>query len=593
MTESINAVEDFTLFAEILRNSGYRSVSYGAAEIIDNSIDGKASNVLIILESTETKIKNIGFLDNGIGMSAETLWKAVTIGGRFEDISKSKEGRRGKYGFGLPGASAAYNEKLEVYTWGKQTNGKVFKVILDLGALSKGIQKPIEANLPEPYFNFKTKKAALKAENKFIFKDIDFESQGTLVLWCGCQRVKPVTTKLLADRYLFQDLGRIFRHFITDDPFSRKKWNKCDIYLAHGFEAGKKIFAAKITPNDPMHIMPDHIYKSEGIDFVPKIEFNSEFELRGSKVNVRFSLVSRDIFVKFSGKSRKTMKKNTGISIVREGREIDLSDFNYIDPQEQRNRWWGCEIFFDKPCDDFFRVPANKQYVEGLKQYLEDEEGEEYPQGGDITEWPIWITLERKFNLKSILSSFLKEIKSYRASLTPSGETDKTIGDDNIGDTGGGIDLPVDPNDNGEDSISGDNKNNDEAINNAKMELKKIGVDKPSKEQIERFVNHSVVMSYLHLGDQAGFISIALDYGVCHLKINLDSKFYQYVLVELRNRNDHDLVDVYRGIELMLLAYARCMDLRRNYESSKEFPRVLRAWSNKVEELIETTFEDN
>ncbi|MDH5414295.1 MAG: ATP-binding protein, partial [Flavobacteriaceae bacterium] len=550
---------------------------------------------LLLLESEGTKIKNIGFLDNGTGMSKDVLWKSVTVGGRFEELKKNIKGRRGKYGFGLPGSSAGYNEKVEVYTWGKKTNGKVLKVELDLSKINKGIKEPEESELPEPYKSFYTKKASLKTGNEFVFKERDFESSGTLVHWIGCERVKPVTTKVLVERYLNPDLGRIFRHFITDDTYSREKWNKCNIYLAYGFEPGRKIVAQRLLPNDPLCSMPDHFYKQEGIDFQLKEEFSKSISLNNTDITVRFSLVSKDVFDKFKGSRKyKRMAKNTGISIVREGREIDLSDFSYFDPFEQRHRWWGCEIFFDKPADEYFRVPANKQYVEGLKQALETEDGEEFSHDSDYHEWPIWLTLERKFNLKSILSGFLKEIKGYPSATGKDTDDDDgtTKGDDRFGGGSGSTDLPDDPSESGEESTSGDKHDVDKVYENAREELKKVGIDNPTKEQLDRFLNHSVVLSYIDLGENAGFISISLAYGVCHLKINTASKLYQYVLGELRNRDEEGLDDVYRGIELMLLSYARAMDLRRNYENAKEFPRVLRSWSLKVEEFVEQYFED-
>ena len=594
MSNNLSAVEDFGLFAELLRNSGYRSVSYGAAEIIDNSIDAKADEVLVLLESNGAKIKNIGFLDNGCGMSKETLWKSVTVGGRFEELKKGQKGRRGKYGFGLPGASAGYNEIVEVYTWGDKTDGKVYKVVLDLSTINDGIQPPIEAVLPEPYQKFLSNEATLKVGNEYVFKNIDFKSSGTLVHWIGCQRVKPVTTKVLLERYLNPDLGRIFRHFITEDTYSRERWDKCNIYLAYGFEPGRKIIAQKLLPNDPLHVMSDHFYKSEGIDFDLRNEFSKSFTLSGTDVHIRFSLAPRSVFNEFKGtRKHKRMAKNVGISIVREGREIDLSDFSYFDPFEQRHRWWGCEIFFGKPGDDFFRVPANKQYVEGLKQALEDEDGQEFPQDPDYHDWPIWLTLDRKFNLKSIFSGFLKEIKSYgKPNPSPSDDTEnEEHGDDSIGDSDGSGDLTEDLSEGGEDSTSGDKHDENEVFKNAREELLKVGIENPTKEQLERFLNHSVVLSYLDLGENSGFISISLSYGVCHLKINTASKLYQYVLGELRARDEEGLDDIYRGIEIMLLSYARAMDLRRNYENAREFPRVLRSWSLKVEEFIEDYFE--
>ena len=40
------------------------------------------------------------------------------------------------------------------------------------------------------------------------------------------------------------------------------------------------------------------------------------------------------------------LKRNQGISFVRAGREIDFGTFEFFDPSQSTERWWGCEILF-------------------------------------------------------------------------------------------------------------------------------------------------------------------------------------------------------------------------------------------------------
>ena len=60
-------------------------------------------------------------------------------------------------------------------------------------------------------------------------------------------------------------------------------------------------------------------------------------------------------------------RKNMGISIVRENRELVLDDFfvrggaSGAGSGIPQNRWWGCEVRFDRGCDDLFGVDHNKQ----------------------------------------------------------------------------------------------------------------------------------------------------------------------------------------------------------------------------------------
>ena len=59
---------------DALRNTGYKNIECAMAEIIDNSIQAEAKDILIIVseeynpETGRNNIKEIGFLDNGKGM---------------------------------------------------------------------------------------------------------------------------------------------------------------------------------------------------------------------------------------------------------------------------------------------------------------------------------------------------------------------------------------------------------------------------------------------------------------------------------------------------------------------------------------------
>lgn len=471
----------------------------------------------------------------------------------------------------------------------------IYKVNLNLAKLNEGIKKPIKSELPEIFKPLISTNSVIVSKGKTILEPEDFSKSGTLVYWKGCKRVRPVTTKILVERYLIPDLSRIFRHFITEDSFSRNKWNKCNIYLIHGVEPGKNPIAHKLIPNDPLYVMKDNQLSAEGVLFKNDTKLSKTFKLNESEIEVRYSIATRNVRLKHFGQSNINEKigRNTGISIVREGREIDLDDFDYY-KFDQRHRWWGCEIFFNKPCDIFFGVPANKQHTDSLKEAKEIDsvEGAEFPQDSPKENWPIWLTLDREFGIQGTISEYLKTIKRYGVTKTEDLLEDN--GDNADEPEYNESDLPDDPSDEAEETTSGSEieEKDSEAVANAKSELFKIGIENPTESQINRFLKNKVVLSYLPLGESLGFISISLGKGVCHLKINTDSNFYQNVMAELLARREEEgLEEVYRGIEIVFLAYARCMDLHRNYETSKEFPRVLRKWSAKVEELLEEYLE--
>ena len=52
--------------------------------------------------------------------------------------------------------------------------------------------------------------------------------------------------------------------------------------------------------------------------------------------------------------------KNVGVSIVREGRELDL-DTGWTNSYDPTERWWGVEVEFPSTLDEIFGVTNNKQ----------------------------------------------------------------------------------------------------------------------------------------------------------------------------------------------------------------------------------------
>lgn len=283
------------------------------------------------------------------------------------------------------------------------------------------------------------------------------------------------------------------------------------------------------------------------------------------------------------------MGLNQGISIVREGREIDFGSFDFMDT-DARHRWHGCEIHFDSGIDDLFGVPANKQHVDKLRRY--DAEEGEFPDDTPFMELPIWFLLQREFAISETLNDYLKVIRSY---AKPDIDDDsKEDGQELPGEGADVVDDEYDSDDSDSSSGGSIDSSDTEAVRNCIEELKRLGYDNPTNLQINRFLNHKVVWEVVPLGEGAGFVDVRTKHGYCILTINQDSCFFQNVLAgsyELDQEND---TDISRGIELVLLAYARCMDLSRSLEGqqSKEFRKVLTRWSYKSEEFLSDYYDD-
>ena len=81
------------------------------AELIDNSIDNKLGDKVNVNIYFQIDGDFIGVLDDGKGMSLETLKNALTIA-----YHKDDNGKIGEYGFGLKAATSYLGKKLTIYT---------------------------------------------------------------------------------------------------------------------------------------------------------------------------------------------------------------------------------------------------------------------------------------------------------------------------------------------------------------------------------------------------------------------------------------------------------------------------------------------
>jgi hypothetical protein len=94
-----------------LRSIGY-SFEVAVADVIDNSIDAKAKNVLVRIITKRDGDLDLAIWDDGYGMSKKTLKEAMRFGA---DVSQDIE-RLGKFGLGLKLASLSQAKEVRVLT---------------------------------------------------------------------------------------------------------------------------------------------------------------------------------------------------------------------------------------------------------------------------------------------------------------------------------------------------------------------------------------------------------------------------------------------------------------------------------------------
>ena len=180
-------IEDY---GEALRNSGYKDIESAMAEIVDNSLQAKASNILVIIKDRvpswgkKNQVYEVAFLDDGTGMSPDWVQGCL----RFGHGTRRNEKGIGKFGVGLPQSSLYACPRVEVYSWQGGTDNCYYSY-LDIEQVSSGEQKKInpaeKKDIPDEY------KKYFKSKLKLVNDEFEFSNSGTLVVWYNIITVFP------------------------------------------------------------------------------------------------------------------------------------------------------------------------------------------------------------------------------------------------------------------------------------------------------------------------------------------------------------------------------------------------------------------
>lgn len=159
-----------------LRDTGY-NFNTAMADIIDNSIAAKASQVDIRIDMDPQGEITIYVADNGIGMDEAGLINAMTYGSKV----RPDLGSLGKFGLGLKTASTAFCRDLSVVS--KGSDGKIRKAEWDLDYVAK-------------VHEWKLRTPAYDDDEKELLEKTAGDGTGTLVVWRKVDRlIKTYSTK--------------------------------------------------------------------------------------------------------------------------------------------------------------------------------------------------------------------------------------------------------------------------------------------------------------------------------------------------------------------------------------------------------------
>lgn len=384
MNQMANRAED-DLGAEIIppelavramRDSGYRNTDYALAELIDNSIQANATQVDVmclevmkqVSQRKSRRIEQIAVIDNGDGMTPETLRIALQFGNGTHLRDRKGIGR---FGMGLPNSSISQCRRLEVWSWQAGPNNAMWTYI-DVNDIEAGRMKAVPQPVPKPVPSDWRERSSL------------FGTSGTLVLWSNFDDHRLQWRGAKATLENTETLiGRMYRKFIDAGDLT--------IRLAAYYD--KEItFDATTRVNDPLYLTP-HSCTPSPFDAEPMFqtwgegdqEFTIEIDGNAHTVAVRISWAKEDTVTRGSSVDRgstsygKHAAKNVGVSVVRERRELEL-DKAWTIGYDPRERWWGIEVEFPSALDEIFGVTNNKQHANTFASMAQfDWEEEAYP----------------------------------------------------------------------------------------------------------------------------------------------------------------------------------------------------------------------
>ena len=361
-----------SMTVQAMRDSRYRHPALAVAELIDNSIDARSSRVDILIrehqvrlnQRTRWRVAQLAAIDNGHGMSADTLVQALRFGGRQPSQSVQQIG---KYGMGLPTASVSQCKRLDVWTWDNGID-QCCHSFIDIEEIEAGNQQevpePDSRPIPEQWLDM-VSSSTLNREH------------GTLVVWSEPDRIV-AQSRTIFDQ-VEEQVGRIYRRYLDEDELTIRMAS-----FRHG-EPGPQIDRV-VCPNDPLYLMEDSS-TPEPWDATPMFrpyttkEFTLNVDGREESVEVVYSIAKQEALGERKGdlpgnrEYGRHARKNMGISVVRENREILLENFFITEGgggSVPENRWWGCEVRFGSGCDDLFGVDHNKQMVSYFSRAVRD-----------------------------------------------------------------------------------------------------------------------------------------------------------------------------------------------------------------------------
>ena len=385
------------------KNAGYRSTVHALAELIDNAFEAEAKNVAVVLMvDANSRLQKIAVLDDGKGMDGKLLQAAVcekagSFMERRHGAGPPSRRKLGKYGVGLPKASISQCNYFSVWSWRKGGPTAALKNEVDI-ADESWIKKGAE--ISDSWSDAAPVKW-LKAGG------LDGAKSGTLVLWEELDGITWARARWGDNSGLVPNLefaiGRVYRKMISGKEFQVRVVT----VDGHFTEVENRVVEA----NDPLYLtkkanVPRYKAQDGSIwppddplfddvthgdyDLAVEVPLSAGQKAHKVKIRWRASAARKNTFARYHGKAAGSLphgehaRRNVGLSILREGREINMSQALSA-PSEPRERWFHVEVDLPQELDGILGMTNNKQEYTRLEQVLKEDQAE-YLQAGETTQ---------------------------------------------------------------------------------------------------------------------------------------------------------------------------------------------------------------
>lgn len=292
---------------ESLRHLTYTNVS-ALADIVDNSLDAHASNVTVSISDDPKKTEQIiTIIDDGMGMSLETMNEAIKLG---SDTEKGGSDL-GRFGMGLVTASISMARRLEVISKLEGTSPN--KVVLDLDEISNS--NTWSANTED-----------LSSAEQALFENLD---SGTMVIM---KKVDSLQYKLPSTliKNVKESFSEIFRQYLNANTTMT-------------------INGETLKPIDPLEL-----WRPNGTE----VMFDDDIEFKDGKISVKFVML--DHTGSDEARHRGYNITNQGVYVVRNMRQIARAvELGLFKKHNDFNRM-RIEVSYNSELDDYFGINFTK-----------------------------------------------------------------------------------------------------------------------------------------------------------------------------------------------------------------------------------------